>query len=296
VKAILYHYPCQFLLRLYTFFMVDIETLLAVYGGKEALQKLLGPSLKSFGLEFKSFTEYALANLTNIFNKAIRNVGDEIESEGCIHPRVLKGVIQEGAFTDDDVSQEYFAGVLASSRTTNTMDDKGAYFISLLSRLTTFQIRSHYIFYTLFANLLKDCVFSPTNDRTMKQCRIYIPDESLHDALQPGCYLDEISSHIIYGLLREDLVYECVSGDQKHLRMGLELDYESITGGRSGFFVSPKSIGAELYLWAIGHGEIPPQYFFSQAYKIIGDTSIITIPTDAVVLHPDTTKVSKQKQ
>jgi len=61
----------------------------------------------------------------------------------------LKNVFDEGKYCEDDLSKEYFAGVLASSRTKDGKDDRGMTNAKLVSNLSSYQIRTHYIFYTL---------------------------------------------------------------------------------------------------------------------------------------------------
>jgi hypothetical protein len=65
----------------------------------------------------------------------------------------LKEILENGAWCEEELQVEYFGGVLASSRTGISRDDRGAYFTSLISRLSTYQLRSHYIFYHLFKKI-----------------------------------------------------------------------------------------------------------------------------------------------
>jgi len=102
----------------------------------EILQKLLGPTadylggeIKSYtekGLnyvrgrsekggkgEIKSYTEKGLENITIIFKAAIKKLGSKIETDGQVPPRILKEILDEGYFCEDELASEYFGGVLA---------------------------------------------------------------------------------------------------------------------------------------------------------------------------------------
>jgi hypothetical protein len=78
------------------------------------------------------------------------------------------------------VSTEYFGGVLASSRTEVGRDDRGAAFVALIGRLSSYQIRSHYFFYT------------------------FVPMQSYASAMEFGEdeNFDVLLSHVLFGLSR----------------------------------------------------------------------------------------------
>ena len=88
-----------------------------------------------------------IENLKRIFDKAKEKLGDKINEQGAVSPRVLKGIINEGSWSDDFLSVEYFSGVLASSKTGILRDDRGVYFNALISGLSAYQLRMHYLFY-----------------------------------------------------------------------------------------------------------------------------------------------------
>jgi hypothetical protein len=74
-------------------------------------------------------------------------LGDKINAEGTVPSKVLKGILEEGAWCEEELQVEYFGGVLASSRSGISRDDRGATFNSIISRLSTYQLRTHYLFY-----------------------------------------------------------------------------------------------------------------------------------------------------
>ena len=78
-------------------------------------------------------------------------------------------------FCDDELSAEYFGGVLASSRPGVSRDDRGSSFTALLGRLTTYQIRTHFIFYRVVRTLFVGTGFSVATPEERRKLRTYLP-------------------------------------------------------------------------------------------------------------------------
>jgi hypothetical protein len=127
----------------------------AAIGSAKVVEKILGPTAEYIGEGIKSWTEKRVANVQNIFRIAADRLGDDINKSGSVPPRVLKGILDEGSFCDDPLTAEYFGGVLASSRSNASRDDRGITFLSVITTLSPYQVRSHYIFYTLFRHFYK---------------------------------------------------------------------------------------------------------------------------------------------
>ena len=87
--------------------------------------------------------------MRRVFAHAERKLGPEqLEAPGAVPPRVLKGVLEEGSFCEDEVMAEYLGGVLASSRSEVSVDDRGTALLAVISGLSTYQLRTHYTMYT----------------------------------------------------------------------------------------------------------------------------------------------------
>src|SRR5688500_3074157 len=100
----------------------------AYLGLKDLVPKILGPTADYLGGELRTYTEKGASNLRRIVTNAGEKLGDELNKPGQVSPKVLKNVLEEGYFSEDELAAEYFGGVLASSRTTNSRDDRGATF------------------------------------------------------------------------------------------------------------------------------------------------------------------------
>ena len=132
---------------------MDLGTGLALLGTKDLVSKILGPTAEYIGEGIKTWTEKRVNNVRRIFANAAKKLGDRIDSDGQVPPRILRGILEEGSVTDDPLAADYFGGVLASSRTSIGRDDRGATIISLLSRLSAYQIRTHYVLYSVIRDM-----------------------------------------------------------------------------------------------------------------------------------------------
>jgi hypothetical protein len=127
---------------------VDVGTGIAILGPSAITLKLLGPTADYVGEGVKSWAQNRVENVQRIFNVTEYKVAEELLSHpGAVPPRVLKGILDEGSFREDEVGVEYFAGLLAGSRSTDGYDDRGATTIAVLDGMSTFQLRAHYVLY-----------------------------------------------------------------------------------------------------------------------------------------------------
>jgi hypothetical protein len=127
---------------------VDVGTGIAILGPSAITLKLLGPTADYVGEGVRSWAQHRVENVQRIFNAAEYKIENEVLSQpGAVPPRVLKGILDEGSFREDDVGVEYFAGLLAGSRSTGGYDDRGATTIAVLDGMSTFQLRAHYVLY-----------------------------------------------------------------------------------------------------------------------------------------------------
>jgi len=229
------------------------ETALIVAIGGPLTYKLLGRTADYIGGEVKNVTETGINNMKKIFTIAVNKLGDMIEKPGDVPPRVIKGILQEGWFCDDELMAEYFGGVLASSRSDISRDDRGSAMISLVSRLTTYQIRSHYIFYLLFKKLFDGESLIPTIADDCEKMRIFISWNAYCQAMDfsKGENADVIISHVVWGLTKEQLIGGYfATGDVEVLKKAWSKADEA------GIILYPSALGVELFLWAYGKGRL----------------------------------------
>ena len=116
---------------------------------REIINKVLGPTAEYLGEEILAGVKKKRAeNTWNIFSNAEKKLGDKLDRPGQVPPKVLRTIINEGSYSDDAVATEYLGGVLASSRTEEGRDDRGDRLAKLISNMSIYQLRSHYLIYS----------------------------------------------------------------------------------------------------------------------------------------------------
>lgn len=247
-------------------------------GSAKLVEKILGPTAEYLGEGLKEFTEKSINNIKRIFVNAKEKLGDRIDQPGRVSPKVLKGILQEGSFCEDELSAEYFGGVLASSKSNIIRDDRGAAFIALLSRLTTYQIRSHFIFYHVIKQLFNGENLKPNfpEDRIAMETFIsineYIEGMEFSEKENQG----EIFVHVMNGLEREFLIEPIFhSGPARRLTEFWKDVKEP------GIIFTPSAYGVELFMWGYGYGAVHISKFLNTNIKFPLEAKI-SIPKNAV--------------
>src|SRR6266542_569159 len=111
--------------------------------------KVLGPTADYLGAEIKGLIQKCNVNLDTIFSKAIYKLEGRADEPGAVNARILKNIIDEGRFCEDEITAEYFAGVVASSKTVDGRDDRGVPILAKIKQMSSYQIRFHYLTYYL---------------------------------------------------------------------------------------------------------------------------------------------------
>ena len=234
--------------------MVDPGTGLTILGtaigGGKLIEKVLGPTAEYLGAGVKDWTEKRVAQTKRIFETASKKLGDS-PPDGAVPPRVLRDVLNDGSLRDDDVSTAYYGGILASSRSEIPRDDRAAAFSALIGRLTSYQLRAHFVFYRTFYDLFHGNDLNLLGGNARQKCRFFIPiDEymSVMD-LSSGEDHNAIFSHVVYGLHRESLIDDRFGfGGSDALK-----SCKNIPEGSKNILIPPAALGVELFLWSNGH-------------------------------------------
>jgi hypothetical protein len=249
-------------------------------GSAKVVEKLLGPTADYLGSGLKAFTEKRIQNIADVFKSAASKLGDKIEEEGQVPPKVLRDVLDDGSYCADRLTTEYFGGVLASSRTKESRDDRGAMFTAVIARLSAYQIRAHYIVYTILRQIFLDSGLTPTSKVDRQQMRVFIPKSVFHAAMD---YSDNeidivIDEHCFFGLERESLIQnDFLVGGPESIKRHVP------SASEGGVLVTPSGFGAELFLWAGGHGRLHPLFVFRSDTSFSPEADI-AIPTGSIPL------------
>jgi hypothetical protein len=264
----------------------------AAWASKEVAGKLLGPTFDYLGGELRAFTQKCNLNLTDIFLRAQRKLGDRLEEPGTVSPRVLKNVIDEGAFCDDEVAAEYIAGVLAASRVDGAHDDRGVSYLAVVRELSAPQLRMHYFIYWSIKRLLDSRELSVTMYDDVRQMQLFLPAALLDkmfgsDNLTGSGELFVV--HALTGLGRHNLIEAAWWGGNADVFRSSEPKIRE-----DGYLVKPAKFGVELFLWANGHANVHVADFLNANVNI--DTFPGSDMSELPVHFPDRSAERAQQQ
>ena len=245
---------------------MEVGSGLAIFGSAKLIEKLLGPTCEYLGQNIQQLTKKMHDNIAKIFINAESKLGDRINQEGKVPPKVLKSIIENGAWCEEELQCEYFGGVLASSRCSISRDDRGAYLSNLVSELSSYQIRMHYLIYSEINQLFSDKEFNVCEQAIRNKLEIFIP---LSTYLEAFDYSEEelkrvfeLTPHILFGLSNAGLIENNFQyGPQESLKKKYP-DANSY-----GIIVQPSQRGVELFMWAYGRGFEPLTSFFGSSKK-----------------------------
>ncbi|MEE8483353.1 MAG: hypothetical protein V3S46_02045 [Nitrospinota bacterium] len=239
----------------------------AAWGSKELVLKVLGPTADYLGEGLKGLTEKSANNIKNIFSAAERKVPDEMANKGQVPPKVLKGILFDGAFCDDSLAAEYFGGVLASSKSEVSRDDRGATINNLIAQLSTYQLRAHYIFYLAIKKIFDGQEINPGDANELNKCAIYISFTEFTKLMDFTKEENEsgkpILIHILFGLHKESLIVPHTWGHVDHINK----IYKNDAILEPGMIIKPASLGIELFLWAHGNGRYDNEFFLDKNFN-----------------------------
>ncbi len=225
----------------------------AAWASREVAGKILGPTFEYVGGEMRHLVEKCNVNLGDIFRRTLRKLGSRLKQPGGVSPRVLKHVLDEGAFCDDHVAAEYLAGILAAARVDDGTDDRGVSFLGVIRELSTYQLRMHYLIYWSIKRLLDKSNLNVAMGDDVMRMRIFVPGRLIDTAFaESSTAKDVLDMHALVGLARHDLIESSWWGGgpaEAFLSSETPMDED-------GYFVTPTKFGVELFLWAHGYSDV----------------------------------------
>jgi hypothetical protein len=258
--------------------MTDTGGLAALGVSVPLALRVLGPTADYLGDELQQWTEHRLANVQRIFDNAGRRLGEEgLDRPGRVPPRVLKEILDQGSYCENELAAEYFGGILASSRSELAHDDRDASLAALVGRLSSYQVRCHYLFYMHARQLLvgANVNLSELEDRR-QHGSLFLPRSSWFEGMEfDADELErwfEIAAHCMTGLTRENLIAGDFSyGDEERFPDYLSRHLDKVTSGLIFRVTVP---GMELFARAHAVKGVPADALCSPAAQFETDVSI----------------------
>jgi hypothetical protein len=246
-----------------------IKAVAAYKVGQGTVGRLLGPTIDLYAEELKEINERMLSrrreNVDRVFEKAAEKLGERINEPGSVHPRVFKEVFDDGSYAEDELIADYYGGVLASSRSGVSRDDRGAAFAKLVGRLSVYQIRTHFLCYKSLKTGINRGALTSRNNPLFTDFRrgaaVEVPLDEFVVGMDFGP--DEgisVVEHALSGLEFEGLIYP--------------LSYPLTIGLNGPLAFAPTTRGVELYLWAHGSGQLAVADFINPSIVLEWDESM----------------------
>lgn len=225
---------------------------------------VLGDSAKYLGGELKLFTESNVNNIKSILMRGKSKLGEHPTLNRNVSSRLVKDLIFEASFCEDPLIQEYYAGVLSSSKI-SLDDDIGIAMSKLVSNLSHLQLRFHYAYYFC---LQKYFASEPQNEQPLMALQekgssmgLSVVMQMLNISNADTSRIENLLNHIFSGLQFAGLTGSTRYGDTSDLYPAYaERDATTIQ-------CAGTSRGIELFLWANGLGHLSPSYFFSKEFN-----------------------------
>jgi hypothetical protein len=220
------------------------------FNGAEAiLSRICLPAAEEIGLMFRDKVRYwRLNNIIRIINKSENKIDfSNGQLELTAHPRVIKEIIENGSWCDDDGIQEMWAGILASSCNEINGDDSNLIFVNTLKQLTKNQV-------SILNFICQNCkirvdknglLFADHIEVSFDELCSIIGSKNLH---QIDAELDYMRSNEL--LMNEQNAFGCVHG------AGFVFGEEKITA-----HLEPSPFAINLFIKGQGYKGQPKDYF-----------------------------------
>lgn len=228
---------------------------IAAYVGKDAIVRILGPTADYLGIELKNFVQKRKEQVGRIFLNAEKKLGNRLNNPGQVPPKVLRTILNEGSFSDNDIAVEYFGGVLASSRTEVGRDDRGARIAKMIDNMSAYQLRTHYLIYSTISEVFSASGNSFSLSKNRRKMELFIPYVDYFSVMgfSPQELINgQMLSHIFHGLSSDGLIEDRWQYGSQQSLAAFVTD-GSVAG--DGIVCTPSALGVELLLWAFGHGD-----------------------------------------
>lgn len=260
---------------------MDVGTGLAALGTaqvtKDMLGRMLGPTADYLGEGFRDWTERGLSNVRTVFANGAERLGDRLDTPGGVPPRVLQAVLEQAQFAEDEVAREYLGGVLASSRSEDSRDDRAATHARLIGDLSTYALRTHYLLYTALRAIEDGRNVDAWNLGDTARQRFYVATTDyllgmdFNEAESEFGRINGILADTFLNLGRFNLLGTWAIGTPQSLRSAVL----NLAFPKPGLVFSPSREGALLYCSAQGVRDDPLGAFANPALRTFETRDII---------------------
>lgn len=236
------------------------------------LTRLLGPSADVIGQDWAE--RLRQRNLTRLLQKAQKRA--ELSGDaGYSAPRLAAATFEAAQYADDEVVTEYLSGVLASSRAPDGGDDSGLPWSAVIARLSTLQIRLHYVLYSNARGAIArqgEQFWQARNRTLLMPLEQVITAIGLDEDADSARFSDAIDGLIREGLLGDRFGVGSVEFLEEHDNEEWSFLAKSgrrrkLTAPFSGdvLVISISTHGIRLFLWGVGRGAADTDLYMNES-------------------------------
>lgn len=246
------------------------------------LVRLLGPSADVMGKHWAD--QLRERNLQRLIRKTeARAAAKELSGEpaGYANPRVASKVFESAQFAESEVVAEYLSGVLSSSRSETGQNDAGVAWTSLISRLSSDQLKLHYLFYVSIRPQVISEAFNKANLAHNLECVLPLAEVFMAMSISET----EHFADAVDGLMREGLIGDGYSYGPKDYIFANEMALP----GTAITFPYPNGIrlrvtihGMRLFIWGMGVGALGLESYLNPSLALLATDSSTNTPLDTL--------------
>lgn len=221
--------------------------------GGDIVRRIVGPPADRLGEALGRLMEQRTANVGRVLASAERKLGDRISDPGQVPTRVAAAILEQGSYCEDQLMAEYLGGILASARTEAGRDDRATRWVTLVTGLSTYEIRLHYALYAAGrAALIEAGVRVPWgNESNYPQFDFVMSNDAFDAAMEfdDSEPAEDITTEALFALSREDLLtrWRTVSPDTLRLEQRRRAPKDEPC-----LIYSPTTAGIQLFMWGLG--------------------------------------------
>lgn len=233
------------------------------------LDNVLGPWSKRIGKQWDE--RLRDHNLKRLLLKSERRMIADGRG-GFASPRVAAKAFETVQYADDEMVAEYLSGVLASVRSPDGRNDAGIAWASLIARLSSDQLRLHYIIYSSSRACLIDS--KPEHAKRLHNIEVLLPLDAVTERFMPDTeppadwktrFEDAADGLMREGLIGDNYRFGQLDGLLTDARRGT---FRLVAPFENGFTFKTSIHGIRLYLWGLGHGEGTIDQYIDRAVEL----------------------------
>ncbi|MCS3844785.1 hypothetical protein [Microbacterium sp. AK031] len=218
------------------------------------LTRLFGPSADVIGANWADrLREQNMERLLKKTEKRAKARETKGEDPGIANPRVASQVFASAEYSDSEVVAEYLSGVLASSRDATGTSDAGVAWSTVVSRLSSDQLRLHYLIYASARQRVIQQGFSRSNNAHSIEIVLHFTPLFALAGMTVTAFADAIDGLMREGLIGDGYHYAPTSQlfEKEAARRNTTVEYPH----ESGLRVSMSVHGIRLFVWGNGAGD-----------------------------------------